>query len=64
VVINKVKAFIEDKRDLLASTDMLQVGAEVSDQMQNFVPERLILRAKQELGFGPGNGEAELISLM
>jgi len=30
----------------------------------NFVPERLILRAKQELGYGPGNGEAESSALM
>ena len=46
MVVNQVKTFIEDKRDLLASTDMLLVGAEVSEKMQNFVPERLILRAK------------------
>jgi len=32
--------------------------------MMNFVPERLILRAKQELGYGPGNGEAESSALM
>ena len=37
---------------------MLQVGAEISGRFNNFVPQRLILRAREELGYGPGNGEA------